>query len=230
MCGSASGQRDLQPDPPVVGDRQQGVDRVQLAAGLVPGSARRDTPRHSSKRRAGSSRSVCATASRCSRRDVEGQLVAVDDDLLDRVVEADAGRPSASASASTTSSKQPPYGRAAGAGQRDRRGPGRRSRRCRRCPGRRTCRADADDRRPRAGSADRGAGAPVAAAAGRGSVGSSQQALHLRRSASPSARPPRRPRGGLPRGSRRAASSWILSCSLRIASSSISGRGGQPGR
>ena len=40
---------------------------------------------HISNRRSGSSRRARATASRCSRRDEEGHLAAVDDDLLDGV-------------------------------------------------------------------------------------------------------------------------------------------------
>ena len=129
---------DLEPDPAPVGHRQQLVDDVQPAARRPRRSPRR-TPRSTARSAAPRRRAACGTAStQPLAGDVEGDLAAVDRDLLDRARRDRRARPAPRPARRRT--RRTSRRRAARPGRaRSRAAAGRRSRRCRRSRGRRTC-------------------------------------------------------------------------------------------
>ena len=235
MCGSASRRGDLEPQPAVVGHREQVVDGVQLAAavgGVVDAADAEAQLERAARGRRAAGPPPSAGASRATWK------VSSPRSTTTRSIASSNCRPAASRlrpSASATSSKYDAVGPRGGQPQAAGGLSARRSRRCRRCLG-----------AEHAGPRDL-LGQPLAACQrrlrpvglGSWSAGVSSLTGVLRAA--------RRP-AGQPRGQRQppclACSScstwrsrctpsfmfWILSCSLRIASISISGRGGQPGR
>lgn len=223
MCGSASGAVTSTRISLLVGERAQVVDRVQLPAGVgrVVHTAHAETELEAQGRvvpqGAGRAQQVLAV-------DVEGQFAPVDHDLVDHV-----GRVEAlllqRALQLVGHLVEPAAVRAnAGRWQRDRGGEAAEAGGVAAALGTEHALAPADhlDRDLLAGGGDGGAvrGAVLVRHRSSPRISLTGVACSARASPSSSARRLFTPSG----------SCWILSCSFRIASISISGRGGQPGR
>ncbi len=112
------GARDLEAHATVVGHREQVVDRVQLApgvVGVVDAAARRSRTRSAAS---SSSRSICATKGRSSRR--TWKVISPRWTTTDSIARSRSVWRSRASRASATSSNHPPYGRWDGAGEHDR--------------------------------------------------------------------------------------------------------------